>query len=60
LVRFGGGLVRSAGGWSALKTLGRISQVELGQKLKISQHAVSRAVRRGKQLASRNSYSLKD
>jgi REP element-mobilizing transposase RayT len=37
-----------------------ISQVELGQKLKISQPAVSMAVRRGEQLASRNSYSLKD
>jgi DNA-binding MarR family transcriptional regulator len=37
-----------------------ISQVELGRKLKISQPAVSMAVRRGKQLASRNSYSLKD
>jgi putative transposase len=37
-----------------------ISQVELGQKLKISQPAVSMAVRRGEQLASRSSYSLKD
>jgi hypothetical protein len=37
-----------------------ISQVELGQKLKISQPAVSMAVRRGEHLASRNSYSLKD
>jgi len=39
-----------------------ISQVELAQKLKISQPAVSMAVRRGEQLASHNSYrySLKD
>ncbi len=37
-----------------------ISQVELGQKLKISQPAVSMAVRRGGKLASRNSYSFKD
>ena len=37
-----------------------ISQVELGQKLKISQPAVSMAVKRGEQQASRNSYSLKD
>ncbi len=37
-----------------------ISQVELGQKLKISQPAVSMAVRRGEQLASRYSYSLKE
>ena len=37
-----------------------ISQVELAQKLKISQPAVSMAVRRGEQLASRNSYGLKD
>lgn len=36
------------------------SQVELAQKLKISQPAVSMAVRRGEQLASRNSYGLKD
>ena len=34
-----------------------ISQVELGQKLKISQPAVSMAVRRGAQLASHYSYS---
>ncbi len=37
-----------------------INQVELGQKLKISQPAGSMAVRRGEQLAIRNSYSLKD
>ena len=37
-----------------------ISQVELAQKLKISQPAVSMAVRRGEQLASDNSYSLRD
>jgi len=37
-----------------------ISQVELSQKLKISQPAVSIAVRRGEHLASRNNYSLKD
>ncbi len=37
-----------------------ISQVELAQKLKISQPAVSMAVRRGEQLISRNSYRLKD
>ena len=36
-----------------------ISQVELAQKLKISQPAVSMAVRRGGQLISRNSYTLK-
>ena len=37
-----------------------ISQDELSQKLKISQPAVSIAVRRGEHLASRNNYSLKD
>ena len=37
-----------------------ISQVELGQKLKISQPAVSMAVMRGERMASRNTYSLKD
>ena len=37
-----------------------ISQVKLSQKLKISQPAVSLAVRRGEQLAHRNRYSLKD
>jgi DNA-binding MarR family transcriptional regulator len=37
-----------------------ISQVELAQKLKISQPAVSMAVRRGGQLIRRNSYTLKD
>jgi hypothetical protein len=37
-----------------------ISQVELGQKLKISQPAGNMAVRRGEQFASRKSYSLKD
>jgi predicted transcriptional regulator len=37
-----------------------ISQVDLGQKLKISQPAVSMAVRRGEELARRNNYSLKD
>jgi putative transposase len=37
-----------------------ISQVEIAQKLKISQPAVSMAVRRGGQLISRNSYTLKD
>ena len=36
-----------------------ISQVELAQKLKISQPAVSMAVRRGEQLAKRNNYILK-
>ena len=33
-----------------------INQVELGQKLKISQPVVSMAVRRGERLASRNDY----
>ena len=37
-----------------------ISQVKLSQKLKISQPAVSLAVRRGEQLAHRKRYSLKD
>jgi len=37
-----------------------ISQVELGQKLEISQPAVSMAVWRGRKLARRKSYSLKD
>ena len=37
-----------------------ISQVKLSQKLKISQPAISLAVRRGEQLAHRNRYSLKD
>jgi predicted transcriptional regulator len=37
-----------------------ISQVDLGQKLKISQPAVSMAVRRGEELANRNNFSLKD
>ena len=37
-----------------------ISQVKLSQKLKISQPAVSLAVRRGEQLAHRNRYSIKD
>ena len=37
-----------------------ISQVKLSQKLKISQPAVSLAVRRGQQLAHRNRYSIKD
>jgi len=37
-----------------------ISQVELAQKLKVSQPAVSMAVRRGEQLAGDNSYSLRD
>jgi putative transposase len=37
-----------------------ISQIELAQKLKISQPAVSMAVRRGGQLISRYSYTLKD
>lgn len=36
-----------------------ISQVDLAQKLKISQPAVSMAVRRGGQLAKRNNYTLK-
>jgi len=36
-----------------------ISQGELAQELKISQPAVSMAVRRGGQLISRNSYTLK-
>ena len=36
-----------------------ISQVELGQKLKISQPAVSMAVRCGGQLISRNGYTLR-
>ena len=36
-----------------------ISQVDLAQKLKISQPAVSMAVRRGEQLAKRNNYKLK-
>ncbi len=44
--------------WAATELA--ISQVELAQKLKISQPAVSLAVGRGEQLASRNSYSLKD
>jgi chromosomal replication initiation ATPase DnaA len=46
--------------WAATELA--ISQVELAQKLKISQPAVSMAVRRGEQLASHNSYSysLKD
>jgi len=46
--------------WAATESA--ISQVELAQKLKISQPAVSMAVRRGEQLASHNSYrySLKD
>lgn len=37
----------------------KISQVELAQKLNISQPAVSMAVRRGGQLAKRNNYILK-
>ena len=36
-----------------------ISQSELGQKLKISQPAVSLAVKRGEQLVIRHNYSLK-
>ena len=36
-----------------------MSQVDLAQKLKISQPAVSMAVRRGEQLAKRNNYKLK-
>jgi len=44
--------------WAAAE-LG-ISQVKLSQKLKISQPAISQAVRRGEQLACRNRYSLKN
>jgi putative transposase len=44
--------------WAATELA--ISQVELAKKLKISQPAVSMAVRRGGQLAIRYRYSLKD
>lgn len=44
--------------WAATELA--ISQVKLSQKLKISQPAISLAIRRGEQLAKRNRYSLLD
>ena len=51
----GGGLIRSAGGWSAVKALRR---VELAKKVDLAQPTVSQAVLRGKKIAEKQGLNL--
>lgn len=65
----GGGLIRSSGGRSAIKSLRRANihmksderiLADLSSKLNISQPAVSISVRRGEQIVSESGYLLVD